>query len=508
METEAKWENGSMILKKYANTRWVRLINDFLESKCFIALVGFLTLCSNVFGWELFIYTLIVCYGYYLCLFARDMRSLAAVVPFMYVTPSTINNPSANPDSVFYPQHGLFLLIAYLVVFFALLLVRIVLNYKRGERKFFAVKRKLLSGFLVLGAAFALGGVGQPDYTFSNIRYAVILFISLFLFYYCLVALVDWKSVPRDYFAWVGLFFGLLLTAEVLNIYVSFDVVNAKGQIDASKLYTGWGVNNNIGGMLICCIPCAFYLAATKRHGAPFIVIASLIWAATVFTTSRNSILCGTFLFAVSAAFALWNRKNRKENLITYGILFTILCSILIVCYENAKELFYVFVAKGFGDSGRSIIYQSGWEQFLSAPFLGRGFYACDAFMWGGSAQTMTFVPPRWHNTIIQMLAACGGVGILAYGYHRFQTVKLFVTKPSLTKTFIGLSISAILLGSLLDCFLFNIGPCLFYSVGLAYAENEKFMPFGKPLLLGDTALNQKKTADYFLGQAVKTLRH
>ena len=38
-------------------------------------------------------------------------------------------------------------------------------------------------------------------------------------------------------------------------------------------------------------------------------------------------------------------------------------------------------------------------------------------------------------------------------------------------KSFIGLSILVLLLTSLLDCHFFNIGPVLFYSMALAFAE-------------------------------------
>ena len=492
METIIHEQNPTMILRKYANARWVRKINDFIESKTFIALLAFLALCSNVLGLEFLVYTLVILYGYYLCLFGRDMRSVAAAVPFMYVSPSIQNNPSANPNSLFYPEHGLWLLIAYLVGFFVLLTVRIVLNYKEGTNRFFAKKRRLLSGFLLLGLSFFLGGVGQAEYTFLNVRYSFVLFISMFLFYYCLVALVDWKSVPRDYFAWIGFFFGILISLEVVNICLLPGVI-VNGQISKNGIYTGWGINNNIGAMLVCAIPCAFYLAATKRHAPVYVLTACGFMVSIVLTMSRNSILFGGFLFAVSAVIALWNKKNRKQNLITYGVLFVVLAVGLIVCKEFIARLLESMINKGMDDSGRFDIYIKGFQQYISAPVFGKGFYACDVFLWG-SVKEMTFVPPRWHNTLVQILASCGSVGLLAYGLHRWQTVKLFWERPNLTKTFIGLCVGAIVLTSILDCHLFNIGPDLLYSVGFAFAEMEREMPWGKPLLLGDAGYRNPLT--------------
>ena len=75
------------------------------------------------------------------------------------------------------------------------------------------------------------------------------------------------------------------------------------------------------------------------------------------------------------------------------------------------------------------------------------------------------------NNTIIQILSSCGIIGMIAYLYHRVQTIKLFFKNKNLEKTFIGLSILVLLLTSMLDCHFFNIGPTLFYSMALIFAE-------------------------------------
>ena len=69
-------------------------------------------------------------------------------------------------------------------------------------------------------------------------------------------------------------------------------------------------------------------------------------------------------------------------------------------------------------------------------------------------------------------MSSCGSVGLIAYAFHRFQTIKLIFKKPNAEKSFIGLSILALLLMSMLDCHFFNIGPTLIYSMALAFAEN------------------------------------
>ena len=82
-----------------------------------------------------------------------------------------------------------------------------------------------------------------------------------------------------------------------------------------------------------------------------------------------------------------------------------------------------------------------------------------------------SFVPPRWHSTISQLLASCGAVGIGAYAIHRISTVIVLIKRRSFANVMISISILALLLMSLLDCHFFNVGPTLFYSIMLAVLE-------------------------------------
>ena len=126
-----------------------------------------------------------------------------------------------------------------------------------------------------------------------------------------------------------------------------------------------------------------------------------------------------------------------------------------------------------FNDSSRFNIYKEGFKAFLKYPVFGQSFFPTDFVPYDFSIldSFSSFFPPRWHNTIIQILSSCGIVGILAYLFHRFQTIKLFFKNRSLEKSFIFLSILVLLLTSMLDCHFFNIGPTLFYSMALAFSE-------------------------------------
>jgi len=81
------------------------------------------------------------------------------------------------------------------------------------------------------------------------------------------------------------------------------------------------------------------------------------------------------------------------------------------------------------------------------------------------------FFPPRWHNTVIQILASCGIVGFAAYSFHRLQTLYLFFHRFQGKKTFALISMLTLLVTSMVDCHFFNVGPVLIYSAILAFVE-------------------------------------
>lgn len=475
-------EHG-MILNKYADKKWVRCVNDFLDSNAFIALLAIVTALSNLLGAEIFVYPLIISYGVYLCLFGRDMRSVAAAIPFMYLSPSLHNNPGSNPNSIFTPEHGLWLIVAYLLLFLCVLSVRIFLGIKR--KLFGKTQWKLLPSFAFLGVAFLLAGVGQREYSFLDFRYAAVLFLSLFLVYFFLILLVDWKTVRRDYFAQIGMFMGLIVVVELLNIYFQGNVIDELGHINKDLVFTGWGISNNLGGVLICAIPCAFYLAREAKASWSYVLLATIIYVATIFTGSRNCTLVGGIIYLVSLALTLSNRETQSQTVTTVFVVLLAFLFLRAVNPDVFNNIFARFEQK-ISNDGRVGIYEKGFLQFLDAPFSGKGFFACDVYAWG--TEKLSLVPPRWHSTVIQLLASCGVLGLLAYGYHRYQTVLLWGKKPSKEKIFIALSLTALLLSSLLDCFMFNLGPGLFYSMAVAFLEkSDETFPKKRRLLGGRT---------------------
>jgi O-antigen ligase len=122
------------------------------------------------------------------------------------------------------------------------------------------------------------------------------------------------------------------------------------------------------------------------------------------------------------------------------------------------------FLDRGFSDNGRFNLWRAAFDAFLKAPMFGSGFYGLHV---EGQA-VFGPLPVMAHNTVLELLSAMGIFGLFAYAYYRIKSLWLFFEKPSLTKSFLGMSVLVILLESLLDNFVFNVYPMFYIMAAMA----------------------------------------
>lgn len=470
--------------QKIKDSKTVNFINRLLSSPWGIAIIGAICLLAFILEVELILYCFVAITVLYICLFAKDFLALMPIFVFCYISPSTKNNPGIKTDSMFYGPVGIAMLIIVVVCVTAILL-RIGFDKNMGYKKLFTQKRSLIVGMLVLGAAYLMSGIGNQNYTSiagKNLVFAALQFASIILLYFIFTATINWQEVRKDYFAWLGVIMGLVVCLQIANIYITAGVIQ-NGVITRSKILTGWGIYNNIGALVSMSIPFAFYLACKKKHTYIYLILATVLLVGLICSCSRGSIVGGVFIYAFSFIVTFFKAENKKAYRISSAVLIAVAVGLCLIFSSTLIELFKKVPSiikntsdnsLAFNDSSRFKIYEKGLHSFLQNPIFGESFYPTSYVPYGFSTieSFSSFFPPRWHNTIIQILSSCGSVGMLAYGFHRFQTIKLIAKKPSAEKSFIGLSILALLLMSLLDCHFFNVGPTLIYSMMLAYAEN------------------------------------
>ena len=474
-----------LVERKTAHRRLpiVQAINSFVESPWGIALLGALTVLAFAFSLEIAFYTVVCVYATYVSIFCDDLKPLMPLFVFCYVTPSLGNNPGKSDQGLFYGASGIYLICIVSVAILSVI-VRLILDEDIGRANLFTKKRSLLLSMTLLGASYLLSGIGSEkylEYVKSNIIFALIQFGSVVLLYFIFSSAIKWDKFDVDYFAWFGMIMGLVVAAEVGIIYITEDVI-VNGAIVRGRIYSGWGCYNNIGAIISMSIPFAFHFACRKKWGPVFLLVGCLLFAGVVFSCSRGSIVGGAFAFGVSFIYTFFKAENKLAVRIT-SIALMILGGIAAIFFMDEAIALFKGVPNisevtdgslNFNDSGRFDIYLSGLEVYLKNPIFGQTFYPASFPMYDFSTvdSFSAFFPPRWHNTIIQMLASCGTVGIIAYGIHRIDTVRLSLSKRTNTNTYIAISILALLGMSLLDCHFFNVGPVFFYSMALAVMEH------------------------------------
>ena len=222
-------------------------------------------------------------------------------------------------------------------------------------------------------------------------------------------------------------------------------------------------------------IPFVFYLAAKRKYSWIYTLLATVLLLGTLVSCSRTSMIIASVEYVVCAILLLRDRSKRVVNLIVFLCAGVALGLFAIISLEKLMHVFALFLQEIDTVSKRDVLFINGLKQFREYPIFGGTFFPQGDFVpwdWAELEAFSSFFPPRWHNTLVQIAASCGIVGLAAYAFHRLQTVILFVKNRSTEKLYIGLYLAALLAASLLDCHFFNVGPVLMYSMALAFAEN------------------------------------
>lgn len=444
----------------------------FLASPQYIVALMFMTLLSFVMGTELLFYGMVAVIVAYVCIFGDDLLALAPIFGFTYIMPAVDSNPGRSGNTVF-SGFSLICVIAIGVIVLGCFAYRII----RDRKKFALRSNKLVFGMLLLCVAYMLSGVlseGYKELAVKNLLFAAGQCIGVLVPYWLLSGGVDWTKARKDYLSWIGVCIGCLLLCEILRIYSINEVING-GEIYRDRIYVGWGMYNNIGCMMAMMIPFAFTLASRYKRGAIGVIGGAIFLLGVFLTCSRTSIIFGTLCYIVCAGLMLLYTDNRKKQIRRLLIVSGILLLLLVLLHKPLFQLYSQVLDDASELDSRFAIYQNGWKEFLRSPIFGTTFYPGHNLAWGwASADVRDILPDRWHNTVIQLLASTGITGLLAYGFHRFQTVCMVMKFRSREKWLITCSVLTMLACSLLDCHFFNVGPTLFYSVTLAFLEKQE----------------------------------
>lgn len=454
---KASASKGLLLLNK---ARW------FFNSKYYPFALFLFALISHTFSIEILGIVAVMtaaCIGLLIC---NDFKFLIA--------PFVVSNLMFSEKSVatgkYYEKPYLIAIACGVVGVLILLTIHFILyrkNIKVGDFK----KSKLFWGLIIFSIAVFLNGFFNfSEYHHGNIAYASILVFAVtgIIFLFSIGLKKDEGLI--EYILYVLYLMSILVTLELFIAFTNqIDIVN--GSIDKESIKIGWGMWNNIGGYLAFLLPIHFYFASTiKKWGWAFYLSGIVSFIAIALTLSRSSLLSGGLSLLFCIIVVCFFGVNKKINRIFAICLFGVGIIGIIALWGKISTILGDYLARGLDDNGRFEMYKHGLINFINHPIFGGGFnsaYVTDHIF-------NIFLPPRYHNTIIQMMGTCGILGLGAYLFHRYQTIRLFLSSKKLSTLFVALCIGTMLLGSMLDNHFFNIYPTFIYSFMLVGVEKSK----------------------------------
>jgi len=434
--------------------------------------VGVFGLLSHVFGWEYFFFTVIALATVYICIFNKNSLRLIPLLFISFVSLSRVNNTYVyirSFESFIQSTVELVYIIFLSVIFLSAVVYLFVFKLVKEKSARESLKKSnLLLGLLALAAAYLIGGLFSPSYTLTSVGIALALAGTLVVTFVFFLVTVEWN---KDSFSFVcdcatvmaaviAVQMGLLyVTDSVFRNLVSNDPHRAKGMI-----WLGWAPSNLIAITIAIVLPLVLYRMCTAKYSLIYFAVALIAVIAMIYTFCRNTALFALPMFLAVSVFALVKAKDKGALRIAYGVTAGLGGVLILIFLPQITGSLNFFESRGLGDSGRFELYRKAVDHFLTWPVFGVGF----GHLTGGAERIGVSL---YHNHLLQFLASMGIVGLVVYGFHRFQTVRLLIKKRDKVNIFIFISIGMVVLTGLLDNTLFNPMMLILYTVMLVMLE-------------------------------------
>ncbi len=456
------------------------MVTGILTSKYFPFITAIFSLLCYYLGWDIVFIYYVGIVGLFVLLLLDDISPIITVLLFMCILVSYENSPSnimSESDYYFSPA----ILAQVFIVIGALgaaVIYRVSLTCIKKQFSFHPVFWGLCAFALVL----VCNGLFSADYNPKNLVYGLVMalcFLGIFTVLKDNIVMSDatFEKMALSFFA-----LSIVLIVELLVKYFTTEGLYVDGAFHRERLTFGWGMWNTMGMMLTICLPAVTYLAGRYKYGFIFTMFSAFLFVAVWMSCSRQAMLASLVMYPICLVILLIQGNNRYANICV------VLCALIAIAivmaifqetiFKYFKDLISQLVINGeLNGNGRISLWKGGIEYFKSAPFFGIGYYSnlYNDYLGGYAGYSgMSFIPPMCHNTVIQLLSACGIMGLLTYVFHRIQTIICFIKNITIDRIFIALTILSLIGLSLFDNHIFNIFPTIIYSALVAMLVNSE----------------------------------
>lgn len=312
-------------------------------------------------------------------------------------------------------------------------------------------KQNIYIGLIAMSAVYILGGLFFPGFNPGGLLFSFALAAIVLVGFVIFDFSVKWDKDSMNFICDCFAAMLAVIVIQMLWMYIDseplhYAIINTPWNIK-SYVFLGWSPSNHIAIFITLILPFVMYRMFTARRAIVYFCISYAAIFAIVLTFSRNAILFGIPMFAGLSLWALIKARDKKTLRIAYVAALALTVVIMLIFLEQLEQLSEWFSRMGLSDSGRFDLFRLAWEHFLQAPIFGVGL----GYLTGEGRIGFGV----YHNHILQFLASLGLVGLGAYIFHRYQTVRLLINKPDLINIFAFVSLGMFVATSILDITLF-----------------------------------------------------
>lgn len=460
-EFKEKIKKGINAISKFMDTMYFAIVLVCIELFCYFLELDLITILTVSF------------FITFALLFKKNLNCLLVIFLTMGSIISLGKSPGNIPlKSLYYFQPSVYMTcIVAAGVPVIIATVKGIRNCVKQEFK----STPLLISIFVLCLTFLINGIFSDTYRPLDALFGVFM---VFFFGILFLAIIPGMKINRNTLLGISRQIAIYAFVPIIELAVYYIKNFADGMsLDTrTMIFLGWGNRNTIGLVFLLCL--CFIIALIKYEPNKGIriggcVVGVLTIVGIVFSFSRQAYVCGGVLAVAYLVYALFHSEGKKKiccivsvGTITAGIVVTF----IILFINGFFETITMDNLITFGD-GRIYLWGKALEVFKDNPIFGGGFYYL-----GGDpkVQLDNIMPLCCHNTILQMMSACGLFGLLAYLGYRAVTIRIALKNFDSYKLYPILGVGVILITSLLDIHLFDLFGSSFYAILLAMAMSPK----------------------------------
>ncbi|MCH5163188.1 MAG: O-antigen ligase family protein [Clostridiales bacterium] len=381
------------------------------------------------------------------------------LVPFLFMC-SFVISEDTMPQSGYYGSAGKLVPLCLMLAVLAAALVFNLVYYGKWKKIFkrahLTVSLALCSGVLIVGGLFS------PTFTLGGIGLALGIGVTMFFPYAFLINCGEYEGRKTiEYIAWATVAAAIVIGAAVFEQYAvhGFKIGNKR-----ADLQFGYAISNTAAAIVVLAIPLTFYFVYKYKYGFLFLLLVALELFIIVATYSRATLVVAVPGTAIVAVWLCFKKKSgRLAYWIACGVAAVGVIALAVLFRNRIWSIVSAVFDGNISSSGRVTIWKEGFIAWKDSPFLGVGLQ----FLQLGGRRYYSF-----HCTPLTYLYCAGLVGLVAYGYHRYKTVRLtFAAKLTAERVFVALSVLAMVFNALLDIAMTLPPNLLYYSTLLALIE-------------------------------------